>query len=123
MATVPTRFDRTPVDSAQATKPAGPSHALDAYERELLGDLFAVNPIRRSLATILVSLAIMILPALFLDGGAEAATMLLAIWFACTGNGSSMPQSAALPAYQAMRLGIAEAEEASATRKKKDDDD
>ena len=42
MATVPTRFDRTPVDSAPATKPAGPAHALDAFERELLGDLFAV---------------------------------------------------------------------------------
>jgi GTP pyrophosphokinase len=42
VATVPTRFDRTPVDSAQAKRPAGPSHALDAYERELLGDLFAV---------------------------------------------------------------------------------
>jgi len=50
-----------------------------------LGDLFAVNPIRRSLATILVSLAIMLLPALLLDGGAEAATMILAIWFGCTG--------------------------------------
>jgi len=37
-----------------------------------LGDLFAVNPIRRSLTTILVSLAIMLLPAIFLDGGAEA---------------------------------------------------
>src|SRR4029077_18386953 len=42
VATVPTRFDRTPVDAAQATRPAGPAHALDAYERELLGDLFAV---------------------------------------------------------------------------------
>jgi hypothetical protein len=29
------------------------------------------------------------------------------IWFACTGNGSSIPRSAQLPAYQAMRLGIA----------------
>ena len=45
------------------------------------------------------------------------------IWFACTGNGSNMPQSAALPAYQAMRLGISGTEEASATGKKKDDDD
>src|SRR3954447_11895562 len=42
VATVPTRFDRTPVDSAQTAQPAGPAHTLDAYERELLGDLFAV---------------------------------------------------------------------------------
>jgi len=45
------------------------------------------------------------------------------IWFACTGNGSNMPVSAALPAYQAMRLGISETEQASATHKKKSDDD
>src|SRR4051794_13840914 len=42
VATVPTRYDRTPVDTAQPAQPAGPSQALDAYERELLGDLFAV---------------------------------------------------------------------------------
>src|SRR5436309_449133 len=28
------------------------------------------------------------------------------IWFACTGNGTNVPQTAQLPAYQAMRLGI-----------------
>jgi Bacterial RNA polymerase, alpha chain C terminal domain len=50
-----------------------------------LGDLFAVNPIRRSLTTILVSLAIMLLPAMFLHGGTQAAVMVLAIWFGCTG--------------------------------------
>jgi YVTN family beta-propeller protein len=53
---------------------------------------------------------------------ADPQTLNAIIWFACTGNGSNMPQSAALPAYQAMRLGISETEEASATRKKKDDD-
>lgn len=44
------------------------------------------------------------------------------IWFACRGNGSNMPPSAALPAYQAMRLGISETETASVDRMKKDDD-
>ncbi len=29
------------------------------------------------------------------------------IWFACTGSGTNIPQTAQLPAYQAMRLGIA----------------
>ncbi|MFL5839502.1 MAG: RelA/SpoT family protein [Thermoleophilaceae bacterium] len=42
MATVPTRFDRPPVDSSQARQPAGPSAALNKGERALLGDLFAV---------------------------------------------------------------------------------
>jgi YVTN family beta-propeller protein len=45
------------------------------------------------------------------------------IWFACRGNGSAMPESAQLPAYQAMRLGISEIEEVSYGRKKKVDDD
>src|SRR5947208_17002194 len=42
MATVPTRFDRTPVGNASAAEPAGPSAALSDEERALLGDLFAV---------------------------------------------------------------------------------
>src|SRR5436309_6316033 len=42
MATAPTRFDRTPVDRAKGTEPAGPAAALNAEERALLGDLFAV---------------------------------------------------------------------------------
>src|SRR5437763_8638551 len=42
MATAPTRFDRTPVDRAKGTEPAGPAAALDDEERALLGDLFAV---------------------------------------------------------------------------------
>jgi YVTN family beta-propeller protein len=54
---------------------------------------------------------------------ADPQTLNAIIWFACTGNGSNMPQSAALPAYQAMRLGISATEEASAPRKKKSDDD
>ena len=54
---------------------------------------------------------------------ADPQTLNAIIWFACRGSGSSVPQSASLPAYQAMRLGISETEEASATRKKKSDDD
>jgi len=54
---------------------------------------------------------------------ADPQTLNAIIWFACTGNGSNMPQSAALPAYQAMRLGISETDEATVGRKKKDDDD
>jgi YVTN family beta-propeller protein len=54
---------------------------------------------------------------------ADPQTLNAIIWFACRGSGSSMPQSAALPAYQAMRLGISETEEATVGRKKKDDDD
>jgi guanosine-3',5'-bis(diphosphate) 3'-pyrophosphohydrolase len=42
VATVPTRFDRTPVDSTRTTEPAGPAAKLDSFERALLGDLFAV---------------------------------------------------------------------------------
>jgi YVTN family beta-propeller protein len=54
---------------------------------------------------------------------ADPQTLNAIIWFACRGNGSNMPQSAALPAYEAMRLGISDAEEALVGRKKKDDDD
>ncbi len=54
---------------------------------------------------------------------ADPKTLNSIIWFACRGNGSAMPESAQLPAYQAIRLGISEAEEASDGRKKKDDDD
>jgi hypothetical protein len=50
-----------------------------------LGDIFAVNPIRRSLIATLVSLGMMALPAMFLEGGAQAATMIIAVWFGCTG--------------------------------------
>jgi YVTN family beta-propeller protein len=44
------------------------------------------------------------------------------IWFACRGNGSTTPESAQLPAYQALRLGISATQEAAADRKKTDDD-
>ena len=44
------------------------------------------------------------------------------IWFACTGNGSSVPQPAQLPAYQAMRLGIANLDDEESVSKKDDDD-
>src|SRR5467141_2240539 len=45
------------------------------------------------------------------------------IWFACTGNGSNIPQAAQLPAYQAMRLGIAKPDDDETRGSKKDDDD
>jgi hypothetical protein len=54
---------------------------------------------------------------------ADPQTLNAIIWFACTGNGSNLPQSAALPAYEAMRLGISDRNEASASRQTKDDDD
>ncbi|HET8925322.1 MAG TPA: alkaline phosphatase family protein [Candidatus Acidoferrum sp.] len=45
------------------------------------------------------------------------------IWFACKGSGSAVPQTAQLPAYQAMRLGIAKLEENENGKSEKDDDD
>jgi hypothetical protein len=66
-------------------------HALHRHNLRLnpghsdLGDIFAVNPIRRSLAAILISLGMMAFPAMFLDGGLQAATLIFAIWFGCTG--------------------------------------
>ena len=45
------------------------------------------------------------------------------IWFACKGNRSAVPESAQLPAYSAMRLGISEREESRNWRSEKDDDD
>jgi len=45
------------------------------------------------------------------------------IWFACTGSGSNLPQTAQLPAYQAMTLGIAKLDDDENGRSKKDDDD
>jgi YVTN family beta-propeller protein len=44
------------------------------------------------------------------------------IWFACTGSGSNIPQTAQLPAYQAMRLGIAGTDESEKAGVQKDDD-
>jgi len=44
------------------------------------------------------------------------------IWFACTGSGSKIPQTAQLPAYQAMRLGIANLDDEENVSKKGDDD-
>ncbi len=44
------------------------------------------------------------------------------IWFACTGNGSSVPQTAQLPAFEAMRLGIAQLDDDESASKKDDDD-
>lgn len=44
------------------------------------------------------------------------------IWFACTGSGSSLPQSSRLPAYEAMRLGIANLDDDEHATKKDEDD-
>ena len=44
------------------------------------------------------------------------------IWFACTGSGSNIPQTAQLPAYQAMRLGIVNLVDDQSVSKKDDDD-
>jgi hypothetical protein len=54
---------------------------------------------------------------------ADPQTLNAIIWFACRGNGSSQPQSVALPAYEAMRLGILDTEEVPVGGKKKDGDD
>ncbi len=45
------------------------------------------------------------------------------IWFACTGDSSNLPLIAQLPAYQAMRLGIAKLDDDKKGASKKDDDD
>src|SRR5260370_18886926 len=45
------------------------------------------------------------------------------IWFACTGNGSKVPQPAQLPPYQAMRLGMAKLDGDNETGANKDDED
>jgi hypothetical protein len=44
------------------------------------------------------------------------------IWFACKGNGSTIPAAAQLPAYQAMRLGIAKLDDEGGSKKIDDDD-
>ncbi len=54
---------------------------------------------------------------------AEPATLNAIIWFACKGNGSHVPEAVALPAYQAMRLGIPDDPLPPRGGKKKDDDD
>jgi len=53
---------------------------------------------------------------------ADPETLNAIIWFACRGNDSVAPQSAHLPAYEAMRLGIDGGEENAKARKKQDDD-
>lgn len=50
---------------------------------------------------------------------ADPQTLNAIIWFACTGNRSILPPSAALPAYQAMRLGILDTEDVPGTHEKK----
>ena len=44
------------------------------------------------------------------------------IWFACRGRGSAMPAAAQLPVYQAMRLGLQDAEDSASARRADDDD-
>jgi hypothetical protein len=53
---------------------------------------------------------------------ADPSVLNAVIWFACTGNGSNVPQAAQLPAYQAMRLGIAKLDGDEGVIKKDDDD-
>jgi hypothetical protein len=50
-----------------------------------LGDLFSVNPIRRSLGVIVASITMMLLPPMFLAGPAQAAALIVALWFGITG--------------------------------------
>jgi hypothetical protein len=45
------------------------------------------------------------------------------IWFACRGKNSTMPDSAELPAYQAMLLGLKDAAGAEDDRRRTDKDD
>jgi YVTN family beta-propeller protein len=44
------------------------------------------------------------------------------IWFACTGSASNLPEAVHLPAYQAMRLGIANMDDGESGSRKDDDD-
>ncbi|MBZ5700609.1 MAG: hypothetical protein LAN84_02040 [Acidobacteriia bacterium] len=44
------------------------------------------------------------------------------IWFACRGRNSAMPAAAQLPVYQAMRLGLQDAEDSASARRADDDD-
>src|SRR5437588_4783340 len=54
---------------------------------------------------------------------ADPQTLNSIIWFACQGDGSHMPQSAVLPAYETMRLGILDTDEGPVRHKRKADDD
>jgi hypothetical protein len=53
---------------------------------------------------------------------AEPKVLNAIIWFACTGRSSNIPQTTPLPAYQAMRLGIANLDDDERVIKKDDDD-
>ena len=53
---------------------------------------------------------------------ADPQTLNAIIWFACRGDRSRVPPSAALAAYKAMRLGVSDTEEAPLNHQKKDDD-
>lgn len=50
-----------------------------------VGSLFAINPIRRSLVAILVSLALIVAPAALLEGDTQVIVMLVTAWFGITG--------------------------------------
>jgi hypothetical protein len=54
---------------------------------------------------------------------ADPQTLNAIIWFACRGDGSPLPPSAALPAFAAMRLGVLDTEEVPVDHKNKNDDD
>jgi len=53
---------------------------------------------------------------------ADSKVLNAVIWFACTGSVSNIPQTAQLPAYQAMRLGIAKVDDDASVSKKDHDD-
>ncbi len=46
-----------------------------------VGDIFAINPIRRSLAAILISLGLIVGPLTFMRGDAQVAVLLATSWF------------------------------------------
>ena len=53
---------------------------------------------------------------------ADPAILNAAIWFACKGSASTVPQSVQLPVFEALRLGMLDSETEQAATSKKDDD-
>lgn len=59
--------------------------APPSHQSSDIGDIFAVNPIRRSLAAIAVCLALIAGPVTFLDGDDQVAALIATSWFTFTG--------------------------------------
>jgi hypothetical protein len=53
---------------------------------------------------------------------ADPAVLNTAIWFACKGSASTSPRPVRLPVFEALRLGMLDAEAEQAATSKKDDD-